>query len=139
MQSVAIKLKFYIHVNGTRLSYENITTTTLDKDVFILATSNLDTIGCNLFVLTLTSDKRRLIDFNLAFKNYFSRIKKPDYIKEMFLKDFQDVIPSSLFQMWKIKPLKILIQEREKKNKDNFSDLESFVYHMYGKKDSLKL
>lgn len=150
--------RMLLHAKDASVNYNNIVISTPDTDVFILAASNQDAIGCNLFMLTGTGDNKRIIDLNLACEEYFSRINNADYSKQMFLQAlpgfhcFTGCDSTSAFSgRGKIKPLKILIQKQEyieafgelgkswNVSRENIAILESFVCHMYGKKDSLKL
>ncbi|XP_066925450.1 uncharacterized protein [Clytia hemisphaerica] len=150
--------RMILHTKDAASNHEKVIIATPDTDVFIIAASNLNALRCNLFMLTGTGDNRRLIDLNLACKNYYSQINKPDYTQEMFLKALPgfhcftgcDSI-SAFAGRGKIKPLKILIQKKEyveafgelgmswNISEETQSVLESFVCHMYGKKDALKL
>lgn len=150
--------RMILHAKDASSRYEDIVIFTPDTDVFILAASNLGTIGCNLFILTGTGDNRRIINLNLACENHFSRINNPDYTKEMFLEAlpgfhcFTGCDSTSAFAgRGKIKPFKILIQKKEfieafselgmtwNVSEETLTILESFVCHMYGKKDSAEL
>ena len=140
------------------LTLQDVVLSSPDTDVFIIALSKLHDIEANMYMLTGTGDKKRLIDLNSVADNAFTRLDQVDCSKDMYFEAllgfhcFTGCDSTSSFSgRGKNKPLQILNKSEEYINtfaslgcalevtENTVEILQSFVCHMYGKKDALAL
>ena len=129
-----------------------------DTDVLIITLSMLENIQANIYMLTGTGDKRRLIDLNAVADNTFVKLNQVDCSKEKY---FDAVLgfycftgcdsTSSFAGRGKNRPLQILGKSEKYINafatlgstnqvgEETVEILQSFVCYMYGKKNAFEL
>ena len=107
--------RLLLHAKHAILTYGKIVISTPDTDVFMIALSKSTVINANLYILTGTKDKRRLIDIDAVGEEIYTDLNKTDCRKE----DFLDALlgfhcftgcdtTSSFARRGKIKPLLLL-------------------------------
>ena len=149
--------RMLLHAKDAGAQYEEVVISSPDTDVFAITLSKLSSIDANMYMLTGTGDKKRLIDLNAVAENSFLKLNRTDCTKEKFLEAlpgfhcFTGCDSTSAFSgRGKIKPLKLLGQKNEyidafaslgsdwEISSSTMEILQSFVCHMYGKKDALQ-
>ena len=148
--------RLLLHTKHASLTYHDVVISSPDTDVFIIALSEQFGIDANVFMLTGTGEKKRLIDLNAVAENASSLLNQTECSKELYFKAilgfhcFSGCDSTSSFSgRGKIKPLKILGKSASYINAfaalgsiteiddSTAKSLESFVCHMYGNKDAL--
>ena len=150
--------RLLLHAKNASLSYQDVVISSPDTDVFIIALSQLPNIDASMFMLTGTGDKKRLIDMNAVAEDAYAKLNHTDCSKEKYFEAvlgfhcFTGCDSTSAFSgRGKNKPLQILGKSDDYINafatlgstneltESTAEILQSFVCHMYGKKDALEL
>ena len=71
-----------LHAQNASLTHQDVIVSSPDTDVFIIALSKLHEIKANMYMLTGTGDKRRLVDLNAVADNAFVRLNQVDCSKD---------------------------------------------------------
>jgi len=150
--------RLILHAKHASLTHHDIIISSPDTDVFVIALSQLGIIDANIFMMTGTGDKKRLIDLKAVAGDVSQRLNQTNCSEETY---FEAVLgfhcftgcdsTSSFCGRGKNKPLKMMGKCEEYINafaalgsSNEVSEsvaevLGSFVCHMYGKKDALQL
>ena len=147
--------RMLLHANHASSTYRNIVISTPDTDVFMIALANLNEINSNVYFLTGTKEKRRMLDLNAVHQDANERFNKTGHTCEIFMKallgfhGFTGCDSVSAFGgRGKVKPLQLLgacdeyveafssLGTSLTVSGETQSTLDSFVCHMYGKRDA---
>ena len=111
--------RMLLHAKDAAAHYEDVVISTPDTDVFVLTLSKLSSINANIYMLTGTGDKKRLIDLKAVADNAFLKLNPVDCTKDEFLESlpgfhcFTGCDSTSAFSgRGKLKPLKLLGQKK---------------------------
>ena len=73
-----------LHAKNASLTHQDVVISLPDTEVFIIVFSKLHDIEENMYMLTGTGDKRRLIDLNAVADNAFARLNQVDCSKDKY-------------------------------------------------------
>ena len=150
--------RMLIHIRHASMSRDKIIVSSPDTDVFIIMLSKVTKMNRQLFMLTGTGSKRRIIDVNSVAEGIYENQNETYCTKNQVMKVLLgfhcftgcDTV-SSFAGRGKLKPLKLLFKNSE--SIDAFSSLgedieldektakklERFASHMYGKKPTFSI
>ena len=146
--------RMLLHAQHASSTHEQVVLSTPDTDVFIIALSKLHKINAKLFMLTGVGEKRRLINLREVGERAVNQLNNNNCSNEMFLEALLGFhsftgcdATSAFFGRRKASPLNILSTDDEyirvsralsyceDLSQHHKRIIESFVCHMYGKKD----
>ena len=78
--------RMVLHAAYVSFTYEDIVISTPDTDVFMIALAKLGEIDANLFFLTGTKDKRRIVYLNALCRDVNERFNKTSLTSAVFIK-----------------------------------------------------
>ena len=145
--------RMLLHSRHASMSYGKIIVSSPDTDVFMIMLSKMTEMNGQLFMLTGTGNKRRIIDVNSVAEGIYENQNETYCTKNQVLKALLgfhcftgcDAGPG------KLKPLKLLFKNSEyidtfsslgedmELDEETAKELEKFALHVYGKKPMLSI
>ena len=140
------------------MSFNKITVSSPDTDVFMIMLSKVTEMNGLLFMLSGTGYKRRINDINSVAEDIYENKNETFYTKKQVMKallwfhcfTWCDIV-SSFAGHGKLKPLKVLLKNSEyihsfsslgediEFDKETSKKLKGFALHVYGKKPTFSI